>query len=191
MLQHSATRSVLDVLSKDKTASQRHAPYPFTQLPNALYGLLPSLNGSETKLLWVILRYTFGFQAHDQPAAIGLSKFERETGLTRETVSKALSSLVSRGIVERHSEGTQRGSYCVVMPGPALVGKSDQALVQKSDQALVGKADHTKESSSSKKLMKRKLLLRGRQESRAGTPLKPQLSLSMAKNQRAARRKRN
>jgi len=157
MLPQSATRSVLDELSKDKTETRRLAPYPFTQFPNALYALLPRLSGSETKLLWVILRYTFGFQAHDQPAAISLSKFERETGLTRETVSNALNSLLSRGIIERRGEGTERGRYRVIVPpGPALVGKSDQTLVEKSDHALVGKSDHTKESSSVKRIPAKK-----------------------------------
>jgi hypothetical protein len=152
MRAQSATTSVRDELSKDKIENQRHAPYPFTQLPNALYALLPQLNGSETKLLWVILRHTFGFQAHDRPAAISLSKFERETGLTRETVSKALHALLSRGIVERYGEGTQKARFCVIMPGPALVGKSDQALVRKSDPPLVGKFGDIKESSSVKRI---------------------------------------
>ncbi len=157
MLQQSATRSVLDVLSKDKTASPRHAPYPFTQLPNALFALLPQLSGAETKLLWVILRYTFGFQAHDLPAAISLSRFEREAGLTRETVSTALNSLVYRGLVDRQGTGTEKGRYRVIVPaGPMLVGKSDQMLVEKSDRAVVGKSDHTKESSSVKRLPAKK-----------------------------------
>jgi hypothetical protein len=148
MLQHSATTSVPDELPKDNKENQRRAPYPFTQLPNALYALMPSFDGSKVKVLWVILRYTFGFQSHVRPAAIGLSMFQKETGLTRETVSNALNSLVSQGIVERYGEGTQRRSYRVVIPGPTLVGKSDQPLVKQSDRALVGNSDHTKESSS-------------------------------------------
>ncbi|MEQ1935892.1 MAG: hypothetical protein ABL962_18710, partial [Fimbriimonadaceae bacterium] len=152
MLAQSATTSVRDALSNDKTENRRQAPHPFTQFPNALYALLPQLNGSETKVLWVILRYTFGFQAHYRPAAISLSKFEREAGLTRETVSKALHSLVLRGMVERHGKATQRRSYSVIVRGPALVGKSDQALVKKSGQTRVGKSDHIKESSSGERI---------------------------------------
>jgi len=160
MLQHPATTSVCEEPSKDKTDNQRRAPYPFTQLPNALYAFLAQIDGSETKVLWVILRRTFGFQAFDQPAAIGLSMFQRETGLARETVAHALSSLARRRLIERSGEGTQRRRYRVIMPGPALVGKSDQAVVQESDQTLVGNFDHLKETSSKKTSPKKKSSVR-------------------------------
>lgn len=160
MLPHSATTSVRDESSKDKSESPRRAPYPFTQLPNALYVLLPRLDGSETKVLWVILRRTFGFQEYDRPAAIGLSMFERETGLARETVVRALNALASRGLVERIGEGTQRRRYRVIIPGPVLVRKCDQQLVQKSDQQLVGNPDHLKESSSKQASPKKKSCVR-------------------------------
>lgn len=77
-----------------------------TQVPNILFDThLPNLTESELKLVLVILRQTNGWidrrtgqrKTRDR---ISHSQFMKKTGLCRRVVSKALQSLVDKGLIQ-------------------------------------------------------------------------------------------
>lgn len=101
-------------------------PIPYTQMPNVLLDEhLPSLSGAEFKVAAIVVRYTAGF--HRRRHRMSLSFFEAKTGLTRETVSKALQALIAQGVIARRRAGS---SYAYEL----LVGKPDQPLAGESDK---------------------------------------------------------
>ena len=76
-----------------------------TQVPNLIFDThLPSLTESELKLLLVIIRQTFGWfdkttaqrKARDR---ISHGQFIKKTGLSRRVITKALKSLIEKGLV--------------------------------------------------------------------------------------------
>lgn len=99
-------------------------PIPYTQMPNVLLDEhLPSLSGAEFKVAAIVVRYTAGF--HRRRHRMSLSFFEAKTGLTRETVSKALQALIAQGVIARRRAGS---SYAYEL----LVGKPDQRPARQS-----------------------------------------------------------
>jgi hypothetical protein len=83
----------------------------FTQVPNQVFDLMPSLSGSELKCLLYIVRHTLGF--HTNTRTITLDEFENGrkfktrkrmdegVGLGRETIANALKVLAERAIITR------------------------------------------------------------------------------------------
>jgi phage replication O-like protein O len=70
----------------------------FTQVPNTLFDeLLPELGLGELKVLLYIMRRTFGF--HKDADRISLHQIEAGTGLSRKSISAAVSSLEEKGMV--------------------------------------------------------------------------------------------
>ena len=76
-----------------------------TPVPNIFFDqLLPTLSGAEIKLLLVIIRQTYGWidkrtgkrKGRDR---ISHNQFKTKTGLCSKIVSKAIQSLVSKGII--------------------------------------------------------------------------------------------
>jgi phage replication O-like protein O len=63
----------------------------------ALAGI--NLSAYESRILWAILRKTYGW--HKKMDCISISQFERLTGLRRRHVSRTLSELIKRNIVTR------------------------------------------------------------------------------------------
>jgi hypothetical protein len=83
-------------------------PYPFTPIPNSLISCLPTLNEAELKILLVICRKTFGWKkSKDQISIyrfkpddrISISQFIKLTGLCRQSVLGALSSLKLKNLI--------------------------------------------------------------------------------------------
>ncbi len=84
------------------------------QFPTVIDGWVHVLSGSEFKVLWYIMRRTYGWQKTEDK--ISYSQFEkgimkrdgtwidRGTGLREPTISAALKRLVSLGFIERHSD---------------------------------------------------------------------------------------
>ena len=58
---------------------------------------LTSISGGEWQILWVVLRKTWGW--HKKEDAISLTQFQKLTGLSRRSVCKAISKLVSKSIL--------------------------------------------------------------------------------------------
>jgi phage replication O-like protein O len=83
----------------------------FTQVPNQVFELMPTLSGSELKCLLYIVRHTLGFQ--DKVKTITIDEFEHGrklktgqrmddgVGMGRETIVNALKSLAERAIITR------------------------------------------------------------------------------------------
>lgn len=76
-----------------------------TQVPNVVFDkLLTNLTFSEFKVLMVIIRQTYGWidqrtRRRKTRDRISHSQFIQKTGLSRRMVSKALQSLVSKGLI--------------------------------------------------------------------------------------------
>ncbi len=76
-----------------------------TQVPNIVFDAhLPSLTESELKLLLIIIRQTFGWfdKATGQRKTrdrISHGQFMKKTGLSRRVITKALKSLVEKGLI--------------------------------------------------------------------------------------------
>jgi phage replication O-like protein O len=60
------------------------------------------ISGNEWRILWVILRKTYGW--NKKMDHISTTQFEKETGLKRRHVSRALSSLIKRRIVTNNGD---------------------------------------------------------------------------------------
>jgi DNA-binding MarR family transcriptional regulator len=145
------------------------APANTTPVPDILFDeLLSVLSGAEIKVLLYIIRRTSGFKKTSD--SISFTQFEegittkegkvldKGCGLSRETISKALKSLESRGCITSTKSKTARNDNEVTVYAlcfKEVVGKSDQGsteirlpVVGKTDQGsrknpkrVVGKTD--------------------------------------------------
>lgn len=69
----------------------------YTQVPNAVISLMPSLSGAELKVILAIVRQTAGWQkSRDR---ISYSRLMEMTGMGREAVSKAVQSDKLKGVI--------------------------------------------------------------------------------------------
>lgn len=66
---------------------------------------LLQLNSSESRLLWFILRKTYGW--NKKTDRISHSQFSSGTGIERRNVGRALNSLIKRGIIIKSGTGRQ------------------------------------------------------------------------------------
>lgn len=87
---------------------------PFTNVPNSFFPLVSTLGYAELKVLLVIIRQTYGFvdnstKKHKQYDWISGRFFVKKTALSQRSVSKALSLLIDKGLVEVKNE---QGRVC-------------------------------------------------------------------------------
>ncbi len=76
----------------------------FTQIPNDLFDeWLPKLEGSELKIILVIMRKTFGW--HKVRDFISISSLVKITGLIEETVVRSVKSLLKKRLISKKVEG--------------------------------------------------------------------------------------
>lgn len=83
--------------------------YPFTNVPNSFFKLLPDLGYAELKVLLVIIRQTYGFvesgtKKHKQWDWISGRFFVKKTNLSQRSVSDALSSLLEKRLINVKNE---------------------------------------------------------------------------------------
>lgn len=83
--------------------------YPFTNVPNTFFRILPKLGYAELKVLLVIIRQTYGFvepgtKKHKQWDWISGRFFVKKTNLSQRSVSEALSSLLKKGLISIKNE---------------------------------------------------------------------------------------
>jgi hypothetical protein len=90
----------------------------FTQVPNQVFELMPTLSGSELKCLLYIVRHTLGF--HEQVKTITIDEFEHGrkkkngtrfdygVGMGRETIINALKTLAERAIITREMDASDK-----------------------------------------------------------------------------------
>lgn len=70
-----------------------------TQTPNELFDIyLRRLTGSEYKLLSIIIRQTYGWRKKRD--RMNLYQLRTKTGLSKRVISKAIQSLIDRGLIE-------------------------------------------------------------------------------------------
>lgn len=103
-------------MKKLKEQPNRFPGFPPDQqtwnFPNIINGFVNQLTGAEFKVLWYILRHTYGWQKEKD--RISLTQFEngifsrknnrwldRGTGLTRQTIITALKSLEAMGFIKK------------------------------------------------------------------------------------------
>src|SRR5690625_658229 len=144
----------------------------YTQVPNAVISLMPSLTGAELKVIMAIVRKTAGWKKSKD--RISYSQLQEMTGLGREAVSSAVQSPEWRGIIKVHK--TARGneyelidhenpeetgskiepvaSSKIEPPGAGAVRKSNQTS-SKIEPIAGSKIEHTKETTT-KETNKRK-----------------------------------
>ncbi len=83
--------------------------YPYTNVPNSFFLLLPKLGYAELKVLLIIIRQTYGFvepgtKKHKQWDWISGRFFVKKTNLSQRSVSEALSSLLQKGLIQAKNE---------------------------------------------------------------------------------------
>lgn len=131
-----------------------------TQTPNELLDYwMPLMGGAEFKVHMAICRKTFGW--HQREDKLSASQLCELTGLTRNSVRKAVEEGLTRGTIARRPAGDS-WVYALVLDGQlSLAGgsktappgaKNDLAGRAKNDQAGGAKTDPTKEIG--KKLVK-------------------------------------
>jgi hypothetical protein len=89
------------------------APTSHTQTPNEFFDdILPNTkSAAELKVIAIIIRHTFGWQNskfNQNKNKLSLSDFEELTGLSRQSVNKAIKLTMKRGLIEREEF---EGSY--------------------------------------------------------------------------------
>lgn len=78
--------------------------YPYTNVPNSFFSLLPQLGYAELKVLLVIIRQTYGFVDPNTKRAkqfdwISGRLFVKKAGLSQRSVSEALSKLLKQELI--------------------------------------------------------------------------------------------
>ncbi len=76
----------------------------YTKIPNELIEQFfrPRLSGHQWRILWVIIRKTFGW--HKEIDRISLSTFEQKTGIPQKRLVPSLKELVERKIILKDTE---------------------------------------------------------------------------------------
>lgn len=94
--------------------SNKKKDYNFTAYPNYIIEeVMPHIDGNTFKVLSLIVRNTMGH--HKKYDKIALSQFEEETGLSRNTVLKALNNLNKHRIIEKFDGGIIN-RYRIILP---------------------------------------------------------------------------
>ena len=113
------------------------------------------LSGNQWRLLWVILRQSYGWNQKD--ARITVTQFQQKTGLHRRHVSRELTALISRKIVTKIGDG-KITSYCFQkdfskwQSSPKMVHKTN--VTKNGDDAVTKIGDDRKILPSSKDILK-------------------------------------
>lgn len=111
------------------------------EIAEALYHL--QLSGNQWRLLWVILRQTWGW--HKKYDRISITSFERQTGLKRRHIVRAINDMVNRNIVTKNDTNriTSYGfnkHYDKWLSLPKMtVPKNDTTIVTKNDTTSLPK----------------------------------------------------
>ena len=90
----------------------------FWRCPNIINEYTHILNGSEHKVLFYILRHTWGFNKTADEISLsqlvkGIKKFDAGTGLTKPTVIEAIKGLIKKDFIKK-SKGRKANSYELV-----------------------------------------------------------------------------
>lgn len=112
-------------------------PPNYTQLPNALFKLMPLMSEAELRVVLVIARQTFGW--HKESDELSISQLMEKTGMSNRAVINGVQRGIERGIIKRTpiDEDNIREGFMFSL----LVNESHKACEPKS-QPLMNKV-HT------------------------------------------------
>lgn len=95
----------------------------FTQAPNDLWDMLPTMHETELKVTLAAIRHTFGY--HRKRVKLSITAMEKLTGLSRQGVLNGAEAAEERGTLTRTSDGgTTVWVVNVVDPPPDMVVNS-------------------------------------------------------------------
>lgn len=94
---------------------------PFTRHPDFLIdeNILPTLDSIEIRALWVLMRFSLGFDRLDT-GPLSLATLGFKAGLSYRSAQRALSLLEGRGFIRRKFHPGQVSSYELTLPGVTL-----------------------------------------------------------------------
>ncbi len=109
---------------KDNNQNQKFPGFPpeisknFWCFPRVLDNYTHTLNGSEHKVLFFILRHTWGFNKDCDEISLtqlenGVRNLTSGTGLSRPTIIKSTNSLIKKGFIKK-THGNKANSYKLV-----------------------------------------------------------------------------
>ena len=106
---------------------------------------LAGMNGSEYRILWVVLRKTYGFNKKQD--YISLSQFQKSTGMGRKQVVETVRSLVGKRVLLKGKSiyGLNKDYETWVVGKRVLGGQKTTTVVGKYPPKVVGKSTHTKD----------------------------------------------
>lgn len=88
----------------------------YTQIPNALIGMMPRMKEAELRVTLAIARQTFGW--HRERDVISLTQLKEMTGLSRQGVINGIECGIQHGLVERRplmQNGQATFEYCLIV----------------------------------------------------------------------------
>lgn len=80
----------------------------FTQVPNELFEMMPTMSDNELRVVLALLRQTSGY-GRDK-AEFGISKIRAMTGLSHNSVTKGAGEAEERGVVKRLNPREKRSA---------------------------------------------------------------------------------
>lgn len=130
----------------------------YTQVPNAIFSLMPELKESELKVLLAIVRKTIGWKKHKD--RISLTQLQEITGLGRASVSEAIKSENLKGVIKVHK--TKKGNvYEMIihsmnseLPPDQLVQNLNYPSMNSEPVASMN-SEHTKETITKETIQKK------------------------------------
>lgn len=128
-------------------------PPNYTQVPNALFALMPQMKEAELRVTMAICRQTFGY--HKEVDKLSIGQLEAKTGLSRQGTINGLHAGIERGTIVRqvdgkgylyalnltHEPANEVDSKPGVQPGSQLSGLG---VVNEVDQQVVNEVDPQK-----------------------------------------------
>lgn len=95
---------------------------PFTRHPDFLVdeNILPTLDSIEIRALWVLMRFSLGFDRLDT-GPLSLATLGLKAGLSYRSAQRALGLLEGRGFIRRKLHPGQVSSYALTLPGVTLM----------------------------------------------------------------------
>lgn len=91
------------------------------------------LRGAEKEVFAIIYGYA---RSHSGVAEVSISRMQALSGLSRETVTKAIAALIERNYLKYHDEKGKRNANRYIITAPCLSPTSQEiGLVRNSDQS--------------------------------------------------------
>lgn len=106
---------------------------------------LAGMNGSEHRILWVVLRKTYGFNKKQD--YISLTQFQKNTGMGRNQVVDTIRSLVGKRVLLKENSiyGLNKDYETWVVHKRVLGGQKTPTVGGKRPPKVGGKSTHTKD----------------------------------------------